>query len=132
MRLENLALRWLAEQQYAETTRPTYMETIRQLARRFPLQAERITHEHLIDFLTLDDQGAPTRLAPARLHRRRVTLCCFFRWAQRRGFLRRDPAAALDELALGRGRRRLGSWLTRARCWTRSKWPRYSTIGTTR
>ena len=28
MRLENLALRWLAEQQYAESTRTTYMETV--------------------------------------------------------------------------------------------------------
>lgn len=113
MRLETLALRWLAEQRYAETTHQTYMQTVRLLAQRFPLPAERITAEHLIDFLTLDDKAAPTRLAPATLERHRVTICRMFRWAHRRGLLRRNPAADLDELSLGRGRRRAGRWLTR-------------------
>lgn len=114
MKIENLALRWLAEQQYAETTRTTYMDTVRQLARRFPLPAERVTTEHLIDFLTLDDDGATTARGPATVHRQRTTLRCFFRWAHRRGHVKRDPAAPLDELVLGRGRRRAGRWLTRA------------------
>lgn len=113
MRLENLALRWMAEQQYADTTRTTYMETVRQLSRRFPLQVERITAEHLIDFLTLDDDGSKTGRSANTRHRQRTTLRCMFRWAHSRGYVRRDPAANLGDLMLGRGRRRAGRWLTR-------------------
>ena len=49
MRLETLALRWLAEQRYAETTHQTYMQTVRLLARRFPLSYQsRIYHVYLL------------------------------------------------------------------------------------
>lgn len=113
MRLENLALRWLAEQRYAETTHRTYYETVRQFARRFPIAAERVTADHLIDFLTLDTDGSPTKRAPNTLHRQRVILGRMFRWAVRRGHLRRNPAEHLGELVLGTGRVRAGRWLTR-------------------
>lgn len=113
MRIEQLANRWLTEQQYADTTRVTYGETLSRLARRFPIPVERITDEHLIDFLTLDDNGARTRRAPATVGRERTTLRCFFRWGHRRGYLKADPAARLDELMVGRGKRRAGRWLTR-------------------
>ena len=114
MRLENLALRWLAEARYADSTRVTYSQTVHQLAKRFPVDASRITAEHLIDFLTLDADGSRTRRSASTLHRQRVILRVLFRWAHRRGHLRQNPAADLAELSLGSGRRRAGRWLTRA------------------
>jgi integrase/recombinase XerC len=114
MRLENLALRWFAETHYASTTEHTYMETVRQLARRFPIDSARVTPDHLIDFLTLDADGSATKRSANTLHRQRTILRCFFRWAHRRGHIRTDPASDLDALSLGRGRRRAGQWLTRS------------------
>lgn len=113
MRIENLALRWMAEQQYAQTTATTYSETVKLFARRFPLPVERVTEEHLIEFLTTDTNGRPTRRAPATIQRQRTTLRMLFRWAHRRGLVRSNPAADLLDLSVGRGQRRGGRWLTR-------------------
>ena len=44
--------RWLAQQQYAETTRATYRETLTAFSRRFPCYAERVT-EAMLDLALL-------------------------------------------------------------------------------
>jgi integrase len=114
VRIEALTLRWLAEQGYAGTTRRTYEGTALRFARRFPIPAGSVTVDHLIDFLTTDDDGAPTRRGSATRGRERVTLTMLFRWGYRRGLLRSDPSASLDELVIARDVRRPGRWLTRA------------------
>jgi integrase/recombinase XerC len=108
-----LRTRWLAQQRYAESTKATYTETLKALQRRFDVYAEHMTHDMLVDFLTTDDDGQPTRRAPSTLSRQRSTLRAFWRWAHREGFLRADPSARLDELVIGSGQARPGRWLTR-------------------
>lgn len=105
--------RWLAQQQYAETTKATYRETLDAFGRRFPCFAERVTEAMLVDFLTCDASGEPTTRAPSTLHRQRSTLRAFWRWANRSGYVKDDPSLRLDELHLGTGQRRPGRWLTR-------------------
>ena len=113
MKVEQMALRWFAERQFSPATLNTYGHTVRRLGRRYPIDVNRFTTDHLVDFLTHDDDGAPTRRGPRTRQQERATLRSLFKWGHRRGLLRTDPAAPLDELSFGRGRRRGGRWLTR-------------------
>ncbi len=54
IRQDTLRERWLAQQRYAPTTKQTYRETLTAFERRFPVYAEHVRPEHLIDFLTTD------------------------------------------------------------------------------
>lgn len=113
IRQDTLRHRWLAQQRYAESTKATYTETLKAFGRRFDVYAEHVTHAMLVDFLTTDDNGEPTRRAPSTLSRQRSTLRAFWRWSHREGFLRLDPADRLDQVMLGHGQVRPGRWLTR-------------------
>lgn len=113
IRQDTLRERWLSQQQYAETTKVTYRETLGSFQRRFGVYAEHVTGPMLIDFLTTDASGEPTRRAPGTLHRQRATLRSFWRWASRAGYVKHNPAERLDEVMLGTGQRRPGRWLTR-------------------
>jgi integrase/recombinase XerC len=114
IRQDTLRERWLAQQRYADTTQQTYRETLHAFQRRFGVYAERVTEAMLIDFLTTDDGGEPTRRAPGTLARQRATLCSFWRWASKSGFVHANPAVDLGDLNLGTGERRPGRWLTKA------------------
>ncbi|MCU1498111.1 MAG: xerC [Acidimicrobiales bacterium] len=114
IRQDTLRLRWLTQQNYATTTRATYTETLRAFERRYPIYAERVTHEHLVDFLTTEPQGTAATRAPSTLDRQRSTLRSFWRWAKRNGYIKTDPSEDLGYLQLGTGEVRPGRWLTRA------------------
>jgi integrase len=114
VRQDTLRDRWFAQQRYAATTQRTYEDTLKAFQRRFPVMAERVTSTMLVDFLTTDDNGQPTKRAPNTLKRQRATLRTFFRWACRSGYLKHDPSITLDLLELGKGQRRAGRWLTQA------------------
>lgn len=113
IRQDTLRTRWLAQQRYADTTKATYTETLKAFQARFGVYAEHVSHEMLVDFLTTDLDGEPTRRAPGTLHRQRATLRSFWRWAHRAGYVKHDPSGRLDEVMLGSGQRRPGRWLTR-------------------
>lgn len=113
IRQETLWTRWLTEQRYAPTTVKTYRETLSDFHRRFPVYAEKVRREHLVQYLTTDANGHDTRRAPRTLERQRATLRSFWTWAKRRGYVKQNPAADLDSLMLGKGDRRPGRWLTR-------------------
>lgn len=113
IRQDTLRCRWLAANNFAATTAKTYTETLTAFERRYPMHAERVAHEHLVDFLTTDANGATTSRAPSTLDRQRTVLRGFWRWANREGFVRQDPADGLEHLYLGTGERRPGRWLTR-------------------
>lgn len=112
IRQDTLRERWLAQNRYAETTARTYRETLGLFQRRFPVHAEKVVEAHLVDFLTTDEDGEPTRRAPSTLKRQRASLRSFWRWAHRHGYVKADPAQNLDMLELGHGQRRAGRWLT--------------------
>lgn len=113
IRQDTLRRRWLASNNYATSTRQTYSETLLDFERRYPVHAEQVRHEHLVDYLTTDASGASTTRAPSTLDRQRSTLRVFWRWARREGYVRADPADGLEHLRLGQGQRRQGRWLTR-------------------
>ncbi len=113
IRQETLRTRWFAAQLFAPTTRHTYTETLRSFERRYPVSAERVTHELLLSFLLTDADGSDTGRAPATIKRQRAELRSFWRWAHREGYVKVNPAARLDELRVGSGERRPGRWLTR-------------------
>ena len=77
------------------------------------MNAERIRHERLVDFLTTSPDGHATNLAPNTLDRQRAVRRGFWRWANREGYIKADPADGLSDLYLGKGDRRVGRWLTR-------------------
>jgi integrase/recombinase XerC len=113
IRQDTLRTRWLAQQRYADSTKATYTETLKAFQQRFGVYAEHVSHDMLVDFLTTDPSGEPTRRAPGTLHRQRATLRSFWRWAHRAGYVKHDPSSRLDEAVLGTGQRRPGRWLTR-------------------
>ncbi len=113
IRQDTLRRRWLAANNYAATTVKTYSETLMDFERRYPLHAERVRPEHLVDYLTTDADGSATRRAPSTLDRQRTVLRVFWRWVKRQGYVKHDPSDGLELLHLGRGERRPGRWLTR-------------------
>lgn len=113
VRQDTLRRRWLAANNYAATTERTYTETLVGFERRFPIYVNRVTHEHLVDYLTTDADGRATTRAPSTLDRQRATLRGFWRWAAREGYVKTDPADGLQHIYLGTGNRRPGRWLTR-------------------
>jgi integrase len=114
IRQDTLRHRWLAANSYAATTARTYTETLSGFERRYPMHAERVRHDHLVDYLTTDASGEPTRRAPSTLDRQRTVLRGFWRWANREGYVKVDPGEGLEHLYLGTGERRPGRWLTRS------------------
>jgi integrase/recombinase XerC len=113
IRQDTLRRRWLAANNYAPSTVRTYSETLMAFERRYPVHAERVRPEHLVDFLTTDASGERTGRAPSTLDRQRTVLRVFWRWVRRQGYVKLDPSDGLEELHLGRGERRPGRWLTR-------------------
>ncbi|MCU1357743.1 MAG: hypothetical protein JWM89_3161, partial [Acidimicrobiales bacterium] len=81
IRQDTLRERWLAEQNYAESTTRTYRETLSDFQRRHPAHAERVTPQMLVDYLTTDASGHQTNRAPSTLSRQRSTLRAHWRWA---------------------------------------------------
>lgn len=113
IRQDNLRRRWLAANNYALSTVKTYSETLMAFERRYPIHAERVRPEHLVDYLTTDGSGDGTRRAPSTLDRQRTVLRVFWRWVKREGYVKLDPSEGLEHLHLGHGERRPGRWLTR-------------------
>jgi integrase/recombinase XerC len=112
IRQDTLRERWLAQNRYAPTTEDTYRSFLDIFQRRFPVYAEKVTEAMLVDYLTTDETGEPTRRAPSTLRRQRATLRSFWRWANRNGYVAHDPSLNLDLVQLGTGERRPGRWLT--------------------
>lgn len=113
IRQDTLRRRWFDANRYASTTRKTYTETLLAFERRYPFHAERITHDHLVGFLTTEPDGSDTSRAPNTLDRQRTVLRVFWRWASREGYVKHDPSEGLERVYLGKGERRPGRWLTR-------------------
>lgn len=113
IRQDTLRRRWLAANNYATTTTKTYTEVLAAFERRYPMCAERVRHEHLVDYLLTDPDGSETSRAPSTLDRQRTVLRVFWRWASREGYVKHDPSEGLQHLFLGHGERRQGRWLTR-------------------
>lgn len=113
IRQDTIRRRWLAANHYAPTTVKTYSETLMAFERRYPIHAEQVRPEHLVDFLTTDGTGHDTRRAPSTLDRQRTVLRVFWRWASREGYVKADPSDGLEHLHFGTGERRPGRWLTR-------------------